>query len=448
MIFNVNILVFIILVIFFLMLIYIVMKSKKSKKTNQYYYFDNNATTIYIDDKTKKEIKDWLCCGNPSNTNHDAGKEAKFKNNQSMKIIADDLKVNSNEIYLTSNATEANNIAIQGFINYFLKKNIKFSVLTSNIEHPNVLEIFKKYQEQDHKNLKIIILPIETNIKSKYYGVINPETLIKTIEKYKKTYPVKFISIMYANNETGAINDIKKIGEIANNNHIVFHSDCTQAIGKYIIHPEILNIHSLTFSGHKIHAPKGVGCLYIKDKIIFDDLSSSIQLTQKCDDLCSKDLCGVCFGGHQSFLRPGTENVAFNAALASALKIVHTNREEKNKHLDSMKKYIIKTLCDNTNCINIKCNYQNLNNTISLLFPKLKISNQNIARLLNDYGICVGTNSACSSDVAVSYVIDAMNIDKKYQDKVIRISLCDYNTIDECKYLCSKIKKIIKEYTI
>ena len=135
---------------------------------------------------------------------------------------------------------------------------------------------------------------------------------------------------MYANNEKGAINNIGEIGyEIYRINksrqrpYIFFHSDCTQIIGKQIIKPKNLYIDSITFSGHKFHAPKGIGCLYIVKN-------------NKCM------IHGLCFGGEQEeSLRPGTENVAYISALTYALYKVHENRNEKNIKLENMKKYIV-----------------------------------------------------------------------------------------------------------
>lgn len=415
------------------------------------YYFDNNATTIYIEQDIRDIINNWIDCGNPSNTLHEEGKRARKKNEESKEIIATDLQVDSSEIYFTSNATEANNIAIQSIINYYLQTNEfdKFTIMTSNTEHPSVLEVFKKYN--DHPRIEVIFIPIETNIKNKYYGSINPESVMKLIKK--STHKVILMSFMYANNETGALNDVKALGEISKKYQIIFHCDCTQAIGKYIIHPRDLNIHSITFSGHKIHTPKGVGCLYMQNKIIFEDAQlisdvGNLQTVknQKCNDLDSKDLHGICFGGEQSLLRPGTENVAYNAALACALKKIHERRNDKNAKLFKQKQYIIQELM-NLNCKIIQSNYDNLANTILVILTGIDCCNKTFAReLSNLFGISVGTNSACHSQDKSSYVVSAMKIKPELQDKIIRISLSDYTTDNECKYLIRSLKDLLSKH--
>jgi len=409
---------------------------KMIKRNCKYYYFDNNATTTYIKPEIKTEIIEWIACGNPSCTLYKFGQEAGEQNFKARQIIADDLQVDPTEIYFTANATEANNIAIQSIINYYLNKdNEKYTIMCSNIEHPSVLEIFKHYI--NHPRLNVVFIPVDTNKQSDYYGSVNPYQLKDLISSQQ--YKTILISVMFANNETGAINPIKSIGELCKQNNVIFHCDATQAIGKFVIHPEELGVHALSFSGHKIHAPKGVGALYLKNEIILNN-----SKVNKCD-IKTKDLHGVCYGGEQTIIRPGTENVAFNTALAMALTEIHESRKLKNDKLKEMKEYLFENL-EKIGCevINPK---HSLPNTLLVIVNGINCCNKVFARYLaTNYNVCVGTSSACQTSKINSHVVEAMKIPEKQREHIIRISMSDYNTMDECKYLIEAIRRSIQEY--
>ena len=420
-----------IIIIIILIIIYKLINFKKMPKSNHYnpldnnnktYYFDNNATTYIYDDKIKNIICEWLNCGNPSNILHKEGQAAKKELDKSRKIVSDDLNVDFNDIYFTSCATESNSILINGIVNGYLLEhpNEKISIITSSIEHPSVLNLFKFFQT--NPKINVIILPVRTNKNDEYYGRIHPLDLENAIKNSK--YKIILCSIMYANNETGAINDMKKIGLICKKYKVFLHSDCTQAIGKYIIHPKDLNISALTCSGHKLHAPKGVGLLY---------LNNGCGCSSNSKELCSK----FCANSQENHIRGGTENIAFISAFAYALKEVHKNREKKNDTLYKYKLYITKKLEEN-NCelINPKVS---LDNTMLFILKDINTCNKMFAKMLSDkYNICIGVSSACQSG-EISHVLQAMKINPKYKNNIIRISMCDYNTKEEVQYLVDSI---------
>jgi cysteine desulfurase len=400
------------------------------------YYFDNNATTLIYDSYILKNIMKWLSCGNPSNNLHFKGVEAHNQIDKCRKIIANDLDIEPSELLFTGSATEANNIIIQGIVNKEIKKmktdeyggyRTRMSIITTEFEHPSVLNVFKQFENNDY--VDVIYVPVELDINNQYYGCINP----KTFEYYLSTAvnPI-LVSIMYANNETGAINDIRKLASITKkiDKNIFFHSDVTQAIGKFIIHPKELNIDSVTFSGHKFHGPKGIGCLYMKNT----------------NNTCPLK-CGICYGGEQEeSIRPGTENVANITGLALALKAVHEDRKEKNKALKDKKMYLLIAL-KNIGCQFILPKYS-LCNTIMVVLPHLSICNRNVCKILSEkFNICIGISSACQTGT-ISHVLKAMNIDEEDKYRILRISMCDYNTIKECEYLIGALYAVINQFYV
>lgn len=423
--------------LFFLILLFIIIRM--FIRCQQVYYFDNNATTTYIKPEIKDTICKWLDCGNPSNTLYKLGQDAAYHNYKAREIIANDLQVDPTEIYFTSNATESNNIAIQSIINYYLDHNTLdiYTIMCSNIEHPSVLEIFKHYK--NNPRINVVFIPIDNNINSEFYGSINPYNLEKLIKQQKNR--IILLSAMFANNETGAINPVKTIGDICKNYNIVFHCDATQAIGKYIIRPEELGIHALTFSGHKIHAPKGVGCLYLKNQILLNS-----KIIKKCN-IETKNLYGVCFGGEQTIIRPGTENVAFNIALAMALEDIHKDRIKKNQKMLYLKNYLWHHL-KNMNCELINPKHC-MPNTLLIIVNSINCCNKVFARdLATNYGVCVGTSSACQTSKTNSHVVAAMNIPEKKREHIIRISMCDYTTKSDCKHLLDGFYHTIQKHKI
>ena len=199
------------------------------------YYFDNNSTTLIYDNDIKQGIMNWILCGNPSNTLHDFGKNAHDKIEQCRHMVSQELGIHPCELYFTSGATESNNICLQGIINYYIRKdsdvsnskslaasqhfsspgdNKRYSVITSSFEHPSVRNIFKYYEK--HCNIDVTYINPCKNKNDKDFGCIKATDVEKAIKQTKSK--VILISIMHSNNETGAIQNIKKIGYVPENN--------------------------------------------------------------------------------------------------------------------------------------------------------------------------------------------------------------------------------------
>jgi len=402
--------------------------SDKSNKSNMYrktYYFDNNSTTFIYDNDIKLAMVDWINCGNPSNILHDYGRVAHNKIEECRHSVAKNIKVKPKEIFFTSGATESNNIVIHGIVNKYVENNdnvnSKYTIITSSFEHPSVINVFKHYDTNAHIDT-VYIEPCK-DIHDNDYGRIKVSDVENTIKNAK--YPILLVSIMYANNETGAIQDIKNIGHLCRSYDILFHCDATQGLGKYKLYPHELYIDAMSFSGHKFHGPKGIGGLY---------------LSKRCD------IMNLCFGGEQEqHRRPGTENVSNIVGMSLALDHVHHDRDDKNTKLATMSKYVIDKLKmhEDIDILGPKDEYR-LPNTILMLIKNLGQCNKLLVENLNKKSIYISVGSACQTDKKQpSHVLGTLNIDPKDYIRVIRISLSDYTTWNEIEYLIKHMIKII-----
>ncbi len=400
---------------------------KDSHHTKNICYFDNNATTLILDKDVKDGIIKWISCGNPSNTLHDFGMMAHNKIEQCRHFIARDLSVLPNEIYFTSGATESNNIVIQGIIHHYMDTypTDKFTAITSSFEHPSVLNVFKHYDENPYLDVIYVDPCADTNDPE--YGCVKADDVRKAIDNAKQK--VIIISIMHANNETGSIQNIKRIGRLAKDRGIFMHSDTTQSMGKFVINPRKLNLDAISFSGHKFHGPKGIGGLYIAKE--------------------HNEVVNLCFGGEQEgHKRPGTENVANIVGMTIALGKAHQDRKEKNKKLNMMKEFIIRginkyepiTILGPTDYNRV------LPNTILMMINNLDTCNKMLVKKLNKKKIYVSVGSACQTNSGhASHVLDVLGLNKEDKLKVIRVSICDYTTLEECKYFIKGLITTIRE---
>jgi cysteine desulfurase len=366
----------------------------------------------------------------PSNILHKFGQMAHDKINRCREKIAERFNVKDSEIYFTSGATESNNIIIQGIIRHHLEKlpNNKFSIITSSFEHPSVNNIFKHYEK--YPNIETLYVEPCLDKNDPYFGCIKVEDIEKTIGRAKNK--IILLSIMHANNETGAIQDIKNIGKLAKNNNIFFHSDITQSAGKYKIDAYDNNLDGFSFSAHKFHGPKGVGCLFIK-KLYNDTIN-------------------LCYGGEQeNHVRPGTENLSNITGMKKALEKVHENRVYKNYKMQELKHLIVNKLEKNLDVEILGPTDDNrcLPNTILILIKNIGKCNKKLVEDLNKKNIFVSVGSACQTESnKESHVLNSINVPKDMRKKVIRISLSDYNTMDECKYLINNLIKLINNKLI
>jgi len=369
-------------------------------------YFDNNATTQVapeVLDAMLPFLKDLY--GNPSSMHTFGGQVEKYIR-QSRESIAGLLGCDSSEIVFTGCGTESDNAAIKGVLAAMPEKR---KIITTRVEHPAVLTTCREIQAQGYKMIELGV---------DKYGQINLGELEAEVDD-----DTALVTIMYANNETGVIFPIDKIAEIVKAKDVVFHTDAVQAVGKIPLNLNKSNIDLLSLSGHKLHAPKGVGVLYIKK---------------------GTRISPFIVGGHQEkSRRAGTENVAGIVALGKAAELAAKSIQQENtkvkKLRDKLESTILKT------CTGAMLNGDKINrlpNTTNISFEF--IEGEAILLLLDQFGICASSGSACTSgSLEPSHVMRAMGVPFTAAHGSIRFSLSIYNTEDEVDFVIEKMPQVV-----
>lgn len=376
-------------------------------------YLDNSATTKVsrpvLSRVTEAMIVDY---GNPSSL-HNMGMQAEQYIKKARTQIAGTLRCQEKELVFTSCGTESDNLAILGVAQAYKRRGKH--MITTRIEHPAVLSTMKHLEENGYE---VTYLDVDE------YGVISLKQLKEAIRP-----DTILVSIMYVNNEIGSVQPIREAGALIKrcNPNTLFHVDAIQAYGKYRIYPRQDNIDLLAVSGHKIHGPKGVGFLYVRDKV--------------------RLLPTIFGGGHQNGLRSGTENVPGVAGLGQACEEIYENFDEKTDAMYCLREYFIRGLQTIEGIsINGKLTRENAPHIISVSVAGVR--SEVLLHALEERGIYVSAGSACSSNKpAVSATLKAIGLPKDKLESTIRISLCDLNTMQEADYTIEVLKEIIPMLT-
>ena len=372
-------------------------------------YFDNAATT-----KVKKEVMDKMfpyfieSYGNPSSL-YMLGRTAKVGIEEARRHVANLINCDKNEIYFTSGGTESDNTALKGIM--YLNKNKGKHVITTRIEHHAILNSCKTLEEN---GWKVTYLNVDKE------GIINLEELVNAI-----TENTVLISVMFANNEIGSIQPIQKIGEIAKEKGIIFHTDAVQACGNVKIDVKEMHIDMLSLSGHKIGAPKGIGALYVNKNIEFKNLID---------------------GGHQERdKRAGTENVPGMIGLGEACKIARDNMEIHVNGLKELRDFYFSEVQNQIPDIKINGSIEHrLPGNSNISFQG--INGSELLMKLDEKGICASAGSACSSGSSMpSHVLTAIGLTSEYAEGTLRVTFGDENTKEDVEYLVEALVNIIKE---
>lgn len=371
-------------------------------------YLDNSATTK-MDERVLEEMLPYLKedYGNASSL-YSLGRKSKKAIEDSREKVATILNCRPDEIYFTSGGSESDNTAIKGIARANRKKGNH--IITSKIEHLAVLDTCKELEKE---GFDVTYLDVDSK------GKVNIEELKKAIRK-----DTILISIMYANNEIGTIQDISEIGRIARENNVYFHTDAVQAVGNLDIDVQAQNIDSLSLSGHKFYGPKGIGVLYVRKNVKFNKFIA---------------------GGHQERnKRAGTENVANIVGLSKALEISYNELKEHREKILYLRNYYEEKIKQNIDNIIINGDEKNRlpgNSNISFI----GVNGQDLLLNLDMIGICVSSGSACTSgSIDASHVLIALGVKEEVAKSSIRVSIGKYNTKEEIDYLVENLIEIVK----
>ncbi len=369
-------------------------------------YFDNNATTK-VAEEVLEEIKPYFSelYGNPSSM-HTFGGQVGLKIRDAREKVAMLLGCEPGEIIFTGCGTESDNTAIKGTLAAYPNRR---KVITTRVEHPAVLSVCRELENQGYTI-------VELGVDKK--GRLDISELQEQLDD-----DTAFVTIMYANNETGVIYPIEKISQIVTDKGVVFHTDAVQAVGKIPVNLSKSTISLLSISGHKLHAPKGIGVLYVRK---------------------GTRLAPFMVGGHQEGgRRAGTENVPGIIGLGKACELAMKNFDEENSRVkylrDKLEKAILKKCPD---CMVNGDTDNRLPNTSNISFEF--IEGEAILLMLDKLGICASSGSACTSgSLEPSHVLRAMGVPFTAAHGSIRFSLSRYNTEDEINYAIEKIPPIV-----
>lgn len=355
-------------------------------------YLDNNATTM-VAEEVYNSMLPYLKeeCGNPSST-YSIGRSVKEALNKARENVAKLLNADPDNIIFTSCGSESNVSAIMSAVRANPDKK---HIITTKVEHASII-VTMGYLESIGYDI--------TYLEVDNQGRMNIEELKKSIRE-----DTCLISIMLANNEIGNIYPIKEMARIAHEKNITFHTDAVQAAGKFKIDVKDLDVDYLSFSGHKINAPKGIGVLYIKD---------------------SKKFIPLIFGHQEKNRRGGTENVPYIIGLGKAAELILNDDFKKEKELEELRNYMEEEIKKNIEDVYIYGDLDNRTpNTSSIAFKGVKADE--LMLVLESFNIFVSTGSACNSELAVpSHVLTALSANLEDYSP-IRVSLGKYNTKEE-----------------
>jgi len=371
-------------------------------------YFDNNATTRVLPE-VFDEMRPYLTdlYGNPSSI-HRFGSQVSQRIDQARGEIAQLMGAgDSVEVIFTSCGTEGDNAAIRGMLE---ARSEKRHIVTTQVEHPAVLGLC---QHLERKGYRVTWLKVDVD------GMLDLNELREALAD-----DTALVSIMYANNETGVIFPVERIGEIVRSKGIPFHVDAVQAAGKIPFSVKNMPVDLLTISGHKFHGPKGVGALYVRRGIPFPPFL---------------------IGGHQERnRRAGTENVAgiIGMGKAAEMALKHLPEDsEKIRALRDQLEALIAQSCPDSRVNGLRQN--RLPNTANISFRYLE--GESILVLLDQHGICASTGSACTAGSAEpSHVLRAMNVAPDWLQGAVRFSLSGLNTEREVAYVNEKLALIVQ----
>lgn len=371
-------------------------------------YLDNNATARIapeVLDAMLPYLRDLY--GNPSSM-HTFGGQLHRTIEEARAKVAGLIGAEPEEVIFTSCGTESDNAAMMSAAESYPQKR---HIITTKVEHPAVLNFAKHLAR---KGYRVTYIPVDT------FGRLNMDVFSKSLDD-----DTAIVSIMYANNETGVIFPVAEIGEVLKERKILFHTDAVQAVGKVPIDVKTLPVDMLTLSGHKLHAPKGIGALYVRKGTRFNP---------------------YIIGGHQERgRRAGTENVPSIIGLGKACELAREHLAKEAGHIARLRDRLEKALLER--CPDARVNgdtEHRLPNTANISFEY--VEGEAILLRVDEYGICASSGSACTSgSLEPSHVLRAMGVPHTAIHGSVRFSLSRYNDETDIDTVIDVVPSVIKE---
>ena len=374
-------------------------------------YMDNHATTR-VDPRVLDAMLPYFTekFGNAASRNHSFGWEAEEAVSRSRDQIAALIGAKSKEIIFTSGATESDNLAIKGVVEFYKDKGNH--IITCVTEHKAVLDSCRALERAGKAT--VTYLPVDK------YGMVDPDAVRKAI-----TDKTVLITIMWANNEIGTIHPIAEIGKIAKEKGIVFHTDAVQAIGKMPVDFEKAGVDLASITAHKIYGPKGIGAIYVRSK------GPRVRLSPQMDG-----------GGHERGMRSGTLNVTGIVGLGAACEIAGKEMPDEAQRLIHLRSQLQAGLFERLDEIYVNGHpTERLPGNLNVSFAY--VEGESLLMGIND--IAVSSGSACTSaTLEPSYVIRALGIDDELAHSSIRFGLGRFNTLEEVDYVTDRVSKEVK----
>ncbi len=370
-------------------------------------YADNAATTAVLPEILEAMLPYYTEQYGNASSLYAPGRRAKAALENARTTIAAGFGVKKSEIFFTAGGTESNNWAIRSTLKAKRSEN-KSHLIVSAIEHPSVLNTAKAWEKEGGS---VTYLPVN------HEGLVDPETLRAALRP-----ATALVSVMTANNEIGSIQPISQLGKICHENGVLFHTDAVQAVGHLPLNLQELPVDLLSFSGHKFHAPKGIGGLFVRTGI---------------------NLPPLLFGGEQEReKRPGTENIAAAAGLAAAFTLAQHDRESRNHTVQVLRDRLIEGVMKIPGSTLNGSRTERLPGNANFCFEG--IEGESLLLMLDMRGICCSSGSACSSGaVDPSHVILALGIPRDLARSSLRISLSHLNTIEEVEAIIQALTECI-----
>ncbi len=370
-------------------------------------YMDNGATTR-VTEPVMAAMQPYFCeiYGNPSSV-HGFGREARKAVEAARAQVAKAIGAEPREIYFTGCGTEADNWALRGAAYANIKKGKH--IITTNFEHHAILHTCKQLEKE---GFEVTYLPVDSD------GLVTPEQLEAAIRP-----DTVLVSIMYANNEVGTIEPIGELATVAKAHGVLFHTDAVQAIGHVPIDVKAQGIDMLSMSGHKFHAPKGIGALYVRQGVRIQRLMQG--------------------GAQERGQRPGTENLAGIVGIGKAIELATADVEDRAAKMAAIRDHMIERIMKEIPHVQLnghptKRMCGNIN--VSFYF----VESESILLHLDFKGIAASSGSACTSgSLDPSHVLLAIGVSHEHANGSVRLSLCEENTMEEADYVVDSLVEIV-----